>query len=297
MGRNLSEEEYLWCFPCVSQPPTSAATRGSWIYRILADTFVPQVFGPPAPDHAATSKLPQHGFARISRWEFLGKSTSESSASTSKDGGDSSVKLDFGLSPSNLSEETKALWPFEFGLIYSVTLGKDSLITTLVVRNEGEEAWEFKTLLHTYFKIKVISSPPSKDDANTPLQDISSLSVTGLEKSEYIDKVSVPISTKESPAGPVTISGRTDRVYDPKGEPSDPVTILEGGKKKFSIVRDNMGQVVVWNPWTECTSMGDFAPATGYKEMICVEAGAVKDWQRLEAGETWEGGQIITAAN
>jgi glucose-6-phosphate 1-epimerase len=116
---------------------------------------VPQVFGT-APGHGATSKLPQHGFARISRWEFLGKSTSESSASTSKDGGDGSVKLDFGLSPSNLSEESKALWPHEFGLIYSVTLGKDSLITTLVVRNEGEEAWEFQTLLHTYFKIKVM---------------------------------------------------------------------------------------------------------------------------------------------
>jgi glucose-6-phosphate 1-epimerase len=121
--------------------------------------------------------------------------------------------------------------------------------------------------------------------------------VTGLENSEYIDKVTVPISTKESPAGPVTISGRTDRVYTPESAPSAPVAILEGGKKKFSIVRDNLSQVVVWNPWTECTSMGDFAPATGYKEMICVEAGAVKGWQKLEAGETWEGGQIITAAN
>jgi glucose-6-phosphate 1-epimerase len=227
----------------------------------------------------------------------LGKSTSESPAAKAKEWPDSSVKLDFGLSPSNLSEETKALWPHEFGLIYSVTLGKDSLITTLVVRNEGSEAWEFKTLLHTYFKIRVISPPSRKDDANTSLQDISSLSVAGLEKSEYIDKVTVPISTKQSPDGPVTISGVTDRVYNPKGVPSDPVAILEGGKKKFSIVRDNLTEVVVWNPWTACASIGDFAPATGYKEMICVEAGAVKDWQRLEAGETWEGGQIITAAN
>jgi D-hexose-6-phosphate mutarotase len=161
MARKLSEEEYPWCFPCVSRSLTSAATKGIWVYRVLADTFVPQVFGT-APDHAATSKLPQHGFARISRWEFLGKSTSESSASTSKDGGDSSVKLDFGLSPSNLSEESKALWPYEFGLIYSVTLGKDSLITTLVVRNEGEQAWEFQTLMHTYFKIKVIFPAFSK---------------------------------------------------------------------------------------------------------------------------------------
>src|SRR3954471_8820592 len=37
------------------------------------------VFGK-ALDHAATAALPQHGFARTSRWEFLGKSTSESAA-------------------------------------------------------------------------------------------------------------------------------------------------------------------------------------------------------------------------
>jgi len=56
-----------------------------------------------------------------------------------------------------------------------------------------------------------------------------------------------------------------------------------------------MNEVVVWNPWTDASSMADFAPADGYKQMICVEAGAVKGWQKLEAGETWEGGQIITA--
>ena len=106
-----------------------------------------------APDHAATSKLPQHGFARTSRWEFLGKSTSESSSISG--GGDDSVKLDFGLSPSNLSEGSKKAWPFEFGLIYSVTLGRGILSTSMVVRNEGDDAWEFQTLMHTYFRVAV----------------------------------------------------------------------------------------------------------------------------------------------
>jgi glucose-6-phosphate 1-epimerase len=52
--------------------------------------------------------------------------------------------------------------------------------------------------------------------------------------------------------------------------------------------------VVVWNPWTDASSISDFAPVDGYKNMICVEAGAVNGWQKLEAGETWEGGQIVT---
>lgn len=104
-----------------------------------------QNFGPPSND--ATSKLPQHGFARINKWEYLGKSTSD----VDKD----SVKLDFGLGPSNLSEETQKAWPYAFGLVYSVTLGRQSLQTMLNVRNEGKEAFEFQMLLHTYFKVKV----------------------------------------------------------------------------------------------------------------------------------------------
>jgi len=114
-----------------------------------------QVFGTDS-SHTATSKLPQHGFARTSRWEFLGKSTSESSAHSS--GGDDSVKLDFGLSASNLSEESKKAWPYAFGLIYSVTLNRDGLSTSIVVQNDGDQAWEFQTLMHTYFRIKVYPS-------------------------------------------------------------------------------------------------------------------------------------------
>lgn len=107
----------------------------------------PQAFGPPDPNHAATSKLPQHGFARTARWEFLGKSTSEGSSS--------SVKLDFGLSSENLDEATRALWPYKFGLLYSVALERESLNTTLVITNDGDEPFEIQTLLHTYFRVKV----------------------------------------------------------------------------------------------------------------------------------------------
>lgn len=105
-----------------------------------------QVFGT-APDHEATAKLPQHGFARNARWDFLGRSTSE--------GASSSVKLDFGLSSENLADEVKALWPYKFGLIYSVSLDPQSLATSIVITNEGDEPFEFQTLLHTYFKIDV----------------------------------------------------------------------------------------------------------------------------------------------
>ena len=111
-----------------------------------------QVFGPPPPNHG-TSSLPQHGFARTSRWEFLGKSTSEDAEDSS------SVKLDFGLYSSNLSEEARKAWPYDFGLVYSVTLGKDSLKTVMSVRNEGSDVFEFQMLLHTYLRVKVRGIP------------------------------------------------------------------------------------------------------------------------------------------
>ncbi|OCL01956.1 galactose mutarotase-like protein, partial [Glonium stellatum] len=110
------------------------------------------VFGPPPPNHA-TSSLAQHGFARTSRWEFLGKSTSEDAADSA------SVKLDFGLYSSNLPEEARKAWPHDFSLVYSVTLGKDSLQTVMNVRNEGSEVFEFQMLLHTYLRVKVRIPP------------------------------------------------------------------------------------------------------------------------------------------
>ena len=102
------------------------------------------------------SSLPQHGFARISRWEFLNKSSSESS-SLPHSSSDGSVKLDFGLSSTNLSAEAKKAWPYEFGLIYSITLGTDGLETSMCVRNEGATSFEFQLLLHTYLRVTVRS--------------------------------------------------------------------------------------------------------------------------------------------
>ncbi|KAK5992916.1 Glucose-6-phosphate 1-epimerase [Cladobotryum mycophilum] len=227
------------------------------------------VFGT-APDHPATSKLIQHGFARNSRWEFLGKSTSEGSSS-------SSVKLDFGLSSENLDDATRQLWPYKFGLLYSVTLDVESLNTALVVTNEGDEPFECQTLLHTYFKI----------------QDISSVKITGLEDSPYHDKID-GVKDKNQASDPVTFSAETDRVYTPPNGPKHPVIIQDASGTRFRVVRDNLDDVVVWNPWTDKSAgMADFQPKDGWKNMVCVEAGSVSGWQKLEKGDTFEGAQTI----
>ncbi|ORY04125.1 galactose mutarotase-like domain-containing protein [Clohesyomyces aquaticus] len=247
-----------------------AALDGSKAVRGGIPVVFP-VFGPPPKSGHATSSLPQHGFARTSRWEFLGKSTSEDAV----DASGSSVKLDFGLYSSGLSEEARTAWPLDFGLVYSVTLSKDSLSTVMSVRNEGETSFEFQMLLHTYLKIK----------------DISKVSITGLLGVEYVDKVLNASTHKQSDAA-VTITGEVDRVYS--SIPQDTTSVLEDGKPRFDVVRDNLSDTVVWNPWTEkAKAMGDFSPDTGFKEMVCVEVGSVNGWQKLDKGEVFEGGQTI----
>ncbi|KAI4120670.1 MAG: hypothetical protein LQ338_006847 [Usnochroma carphineum] len=228
------------------------------------------VFGPPKADHP-TGQLPQHGFARISRWEYLGKSSSESS-SLPHSKGDASVKLDFGLSDSMIDSSK---WGYSFNLTYSVVLSQDNLETSLVVRNTGSSNYDFQVLFHTYLAV----------------DDISQTTISGLEEAPFVDKVQ---GAKEvGPAKkPISISSETDRVYTLSSQ--KPITVAEQGTPRYEITRDMLSDVVVWNPWIEkAKGMADFGPEDGYKKMVCVEAGSVSAWNTLEAGDTWEGGQRI----
>ncbi|KAF2689814.1 galactose mutarotase-like protein [Lentithecium fluviatile CBS 122367] len=258
---NGGKTENLWL-------SEKAALDGSKAVRGGIPVVFP-VFGPPPKSGHPTSSLPQHGFARTSRWEFLGKTTSEDTLDSN------SVKLDFGLYTTGLSDEARKAWPLDFGLVYSVTLAKDSLQTVVNVRNEGEKNFEFQFLLHTYLKVK----------------DISKVAITGLLGVTYIDKVLNATEHSQSDAS-VSITGEVDRVY--AGIPQNTTSVVEDGTPRFDVVRDNLQDTVVWNPWIEkAKAMGDFAPDEGYKNMVCVEVGAVKGWQKLEKGEVFEGGQTI----
>jgi glucose-6-phosphate 1-epimerase len=124
----------------------------------------------------------------------------------------------------------------------------------------------------------------------------------------YIDKVLNATEHKQSDNS-VKITGEVDRVVSlaVPGQirqrlmrvqyasiPQDTTSIVEDGKPRFDVVRDNLQDTVVWNPWVEkAKSMGDFSPDDDYKHMVCVEVGAVQGWQKLDKGEVFEGGQTI----
>jgi glucose-6-phosphate 1-epimerase len=55
-----------------------------------------------------------------------------------------------------------------------------------------------------------------------------------------------------------------------------------------------MQDTVIWNPWKEgAEAIADFEPKDGYKNMVCVEAGAVNGWITLEAQDGFEAGQAL----
>lgn len=92
----------------------------------------------------------------------------------------------------------------------------------------------------------------------------------------------------------MTIAGETDRVYTPSS-PSAEVVVSDAEGPKFRVTRDNLTDVVVWNPWIEkAKGMGDFEPKDGYKQMLCIEPGSVSGWTTLEQGDAFEGQQVIT---
>ena len=216
-----------------------------------------------------------------------------------KKGTGSSVKLDFGLGSGSLTEETRSKWPYEFGLVYSVELGSGRLETRMHVTNNDKESFEFQSLFHTYFRIKVSPATLLKKSKYTDhFQDISKTSISGLKSSPYVDRVlQAKKFTEESSS--LTLTSETDRVYTPPNNSDGtaiPLTILENGKPKLTITRDALPDVTVWNLWDEkAKGVADFTPKDGWKQMICVEPGTVSDWVKLEAGDAWEGGQIVEA--
>jgi len=210
-----------------------------------------------------TSSLPQHGFARTSKWYVMGKI----------DESETSVQVDFGLGPENLTVDVRKQWPFDFGLIYSIVLSKNSLATKMLVRNEGGQSFDFNTLFHTYLRVP----------------DVTTVKVEGLKGVSYKDKVQKGAEATEE-RDQLTIASEVDRVY---ANVPGTVAVKTEDKTLYTIERSNLEDVVVWNPWEASANIGDFGPADGYKNMLCIEAGAVSKWHTLEPQSVWEGGVVV----
>ncbi len=196
-------------------------------------------FGP----HPTDRSLPDHGFARTSRWAPLGVEALDLGA----------TRVRFGLTD---GAGTRALWPHAFDLELAVTVG-ETLHVALTARNTGNEPFTVTGALHTYLTVG----------------DVTRIRIRGLEGLTYVDKVDG--YRRKMQSGPVTISAETDRVYlDATG----PHTIDDPALgRSISVTKWGSRSTVVWNPWEEkARAIADFG-ADEYLHMVCVEAANALD--------------------
>jgi glucose-6-phosphate 1-epimerase len=125
---------------------------------------------------------PQHGFARTASWHLDGVETR----------GSQSLTLTFSLGDGDVGSP---FWPEPFRAIYTVTFAQ-TLSLRLTVQNRATRPIIFEEALHAYFAIS----------------DISTIAISGLAGTTYIDKTEAA-RRKTQTAALVTIAGETDRVY------------------------------------------------------------------------------------
>ncbi|KAJ1511802.1 hypothetical protein HMI56_004935 [Coelomomyces lativittatus] len=215
---------------------------------------IPLVFPIFGPD--PKKELPQHGFARISKWKYLGAHENEN---------DKVMNLQFALDRKDVAPEYLDVWSFQFTLIYTVILSETNLLTQLDVKNTGETSFSFNLLFHTYFKVK----------------DIHQVTIPTLSSYPYLDTLTNKEVTSTS-IEPVTLTEETDRIYFKVQD--RPLTIHPIQVELTS----NLPDRVLWNPWKKPIS--DLHRSD---EMICLEPGQVQQPIHLPPNTSFRGFQKL----
>ena len=199
--------------------------------------------------HRTDPTLPQHGFARISRFELL----------ESNEPDEKSTELVLQLQS---SAETLTLWPYQFQLLLRITIGP-TLTVALTTINCDTKSFTITSALHSYFEVS----------------NISHVSVQGLDNREYWDSLTGDTNIQK---GSIRISEEVDRVYQ---QTTDSLLLLDSDRT-IKIASEGSSSAVVWNPWKEKSMKMADMQDDAYKTMLCIEtANALEDARKLAPGE------------
>ncbi len=194
------------------------------------------------------SELPQHGFARISLFEFI----------SADDIDEKSTEIIFKLTS---SEETLKLWNYKFELEVKIIIS-DALTITLITTNLDKKELKLTQALHTYFNVS----------------DILHVEIKGLDKKPYFNALTNSTCRQD---GDITFNQEVDVVFQ---EVEDKI-LLKDEQREISINNEGSSSVVVWNPWIEKCSRMSAMQSEAYKEFVCVEsANAFEDFRILKPG-------------
>lgn len=214
------------------------------------------------PQFGPFGALPQHGFARTSRWTLQHEQQLG-------DGARATLQL-------RDTEQTRAVWPHAFLAELHVHLHGTRLAVTLDVSNTGATALSFTAALHPYFRVRDAFATQVRGLGGTRFRD-------ALRDGALFDETNEPLP----------ITGPLDRVY------VDAPNVLEIVEPDRTLRIEKIGfpDAVVWNPGPAGTaSRVDFVPGEE-QHMLCVEAGAIMQPVVLAPGARWSGTQILTAVS
>ncbi len=201
--------------------------------------------------------LPQHGFARISMWEFVG--SDEVDAKT--------TVLTLRLTH---DEKTLQIWHYKFLLELKITIS-DKLMLELKTTNLDDKSFKISQALHTYFSVS----------------HILEVAIKGLDKKPYLDALTWKMEIQN---GDITFEQEVDRVYqNVEGE-----IVLSDKNREVHIKNSGSSSVVVWNPWIEKTLRMSGMKPNAYENMLCIEsANAFDDARVLKPQEEHILGAVI----
>lgn len=188
--------------------------------------------------------LPQHGFARISMWEFVFGDEVDERTTT----------LTFRLTH---NEKTLVMWHYKFELELKITISS-VLTMELKTTNLDDKSCEISQALHTYFAIS----------------DISRVAIKGLDKKPYLDALTYKYEVQN---GDISFNQEVDRVY----QEVDSEIVLKDKNREIHIKNQGSSSVVVWNPWIEKTSRMSAMQEDAYKWMLCIESANAFDDARI----------------
>lgn len=218
------------------------------------------------PQFGPFGALPQHGFARNTRWRVRDQSRVEQGE----------VRLL--LTEQDVAAARPALelaaWPHAFAAELLVQVSGGSLAVTLAVSNTGEQPFTFTAAFHPYFAVR----------------DAFAASVHGLSGLTYRDALLDGAECLEE-ASLLAITGPLDRIYH---DAPDAIELREP-HRTLRIEKSGFADAVVWNPGAAVTaSKRDFAPGDEHR-MLCIEAAAVRRPIALAPGAQWSGTQRMIA--
>ena len=196
-------------------------------------------------------KLPQHGFARTSLWEFV--SAKESDADT--------TELLFRLQE---TKESLKLWAYRFELLLHVKISK-SLEISLTTKNRDTKEFKITQALHSYFNIS----------------DIGDIHIEGMQDRDCFDALSQKYSIEK---GAISFDSEFDRVYQGVKNP----IVLVDKNRKITIKNTNSASAIIWNPWIEKSKRMSCLRDDDYLRFVCIEsANAMEDFKIIKPDESY----------